>query len=88
MARYEIGLKASVLKDLERLQPADRERCLKAMSELADDPRPRGCEKLSAQERYRIRVGVFRIVYEVRDSRLVVWVVRIGHRRDVYRRKG
>lgn len=88
MARYEIGLKASVLKDLERLRPADRERCLKAMSALADDPRPRGCEKLSAQERYRIRVGVFRIIYEVRDSRLVVWVVRIGHRRDVYRRKG
>lgn len=88
MARYEVGLKASVLKDLERLQIPDRERCLRAMSALADDPRPRGCEKLSAQERYRVRVGTLRIVYEVRDARLVVWVVKVGHRRDVYRRKG
>ena len=88
MARYEVGLKASVLKDLERLQTPDRERCLQAISALADDPRPRGCEKLSAQERYRVRVGALRIVYEVRDARLVVWVVKIGHRRDVYRRRG
>lgn len=52
---------------------------------LADDPRPHGCEKLSALERYRIRVGDYRIVYAVEDAELVVWVVRIGHRRDVYR---
>jgi mRNA interferase RelE/StbE len=86
MARYEVALKASVLKDLRRLDAEDRDRCISVMYGLADDPRPRGCEKLSAQERYRVRVGVFRIVYEVRDTQLVVWVVKVGHRRDIYRK--
>jgi mRNA interferase RelE/StbE len=54
---------------------------------LADDPRPRGCEKLSGHERYRLRQGAYRIVYEVDDQVLVVLVVKIGHRRDVYRTK-
>lgn len=85
MARYEIALKASVLKDLGRLNAEDRYRCVAAMRALSDEPRPRGCEKLSAQERFRIRVDVFRIAYEVRDAQLVVWVVKVGHRRDVYR---
>ncbi len=75
MANYEVALKASVLKDLRRLDSTTRERCLVAMRSLAVDPRPRGSEKLSAQERYRIRVGECRIVYEVRDAQLVVWVV-------------
>jgi len=88
MARYEVALKASVLKDLGRLSADDRHRCIAALYALADDPRPHGCEKLSAQERFRVRVGVLRIVYEVRDAQLVVWVVKVGHRRDVYRRKG
>jgi mRNA interferase RelE/StbE len=52
---------------------------------LADDPRPAGCEKLSGSERYRVRQGVYRIVYEIEDHRLVVLVVKVGHRRDVYR---
>ncbi len=52
---------------------------------LADDPRPAGCEKLSGQERYRVRQGVYRIVYEIEDDKLTVLVVKVGHRRDVYR---
>ena len=87
MATYEVALKASVLKDLKRLGSADRDRCIAAMRSLAHAPRPRGCEKLSAQERYRIRVGDLRVVYEVRDTQLVVWVVKVAHRRDVYRRR-
>jgi mRNA interferase RelE/StbE len=52
---------------------------------LADDPRPPGCEKLSGLEQYRVRQGVYRIVYEIADKRLLVVVVRVGHRREVYR---
>ena len=85
MPAYEVVLKASVLKDLDALGRENQGRCVDAMRALADDPRPRGCEKLSAQERYRVRVGSCRIVYEVRDKQLVVVVVKLGHRRDVYR---
>jgi mRNA interferase RelE/StbE len=84
MARYSVSLKKSVLKDLEPLPRADRLRVMDRIGDLADDPRPRGCEKLSALERYRIRVGDYRVVYSVEDEALVVWVVRVGHRRDVY----
>ena len=85
MASYRISLKQSVLKDLKPLPAHDRARVMDRIAALADDPRPHGCEKLSALERYRIRVGDCRIVYAVEDAELVVWVVRIGHRRDVYR---
>lgn len=85
MASYRISLKQSVLKDLKPLPARDRARVMDRIAALADDPRPHGCEKLSALERYRFRVGDYRIVYAVEDAELVVWVVRIGHRRDVYR---
>ena len=52
---------------------------------LAGDPRPRGCEKLAGGEQYRVRQGDYRIVYSVEDERLIVWVVKVGYRRDVYR---
>ncbi len=87
MATYEVALRASVIKDLKRFGSVDRERCITAMRSLAQDPRPRCCEKLSTQERYRIRVGDYRVIYEVRDAQLIVWVVKVGHRRDVYRHR-
>ncbi|MHB1340985.1 MAG: type II toxin-antitoxin system RelE family toxin [Coriobacteriia bacterium] len=86
MASYSVSLKRSVLKDLDSLPVHDRARIMERIGALADDPRPYGCEKLSALERYRIRVGDYRIVYSIEDAALVVWVVRVGHRRDVYRR--
>jgi len=85
MASYSISLKHSVLKDLEPLPAKDRVRVMERIGQLAEDPRPLGCERLSALERYRVRVGDYRIVYAIEDERLVVWVVRVGHRRDVYR---
>ena len=85
MPAYEVVLKASVLQDLDALGREDQGRCIDAMRALTDDPRPRGCEKLSAQERYRIRAGSYRIIYEVRAKQLVVVVVKGGRRRDVYR---
>ena len=85
MASYELVFRKSVAKDLRRVPNDDVARILKRIRALADDPRPAGCEKLSGLERYRIRQGVYRIVYELLDHKLVVLVVKIAHRRDVYR---
>ena len=85
MASYELVFKKSVAKDLRELPKVDVKRILQRIRTLADDPRPPGCEKLSGQERYRIRQGVYRIVYEIDDNVLIVLVVKVGHRRDVYR---
>jgi mRNA interferase RelE/StbE len=85
MASYELVFKKSVAKDLRQFPKVDVKRILQRIRSLADDPRPQGCEKLSGQERYRLRQGVYRIVYEIDDNVLVVLVVKVGHRRDVYR---
>ena len=74
-------------KDLRRVPNENVKRILERIRVLADDPRPPGCERLSGVERYRVRQGVYRIVYEVQDRKLVVLVVKIGHRRDVHRRR-
>ena len=86
MAKYEIVFKRSVYKDLKPVPNADVKRILARIDSLADDPRGPGCEKLSGQERYRVRQGVYRIVYEIEDNRLIVTVVKIGHRGHVYDR--
>ena len=85
MASYELVFARSVAKDLRAFPKADVKRILQRIRPLADDPRPPGCEKLSGQERYRIRQGVYRIVYSIDDAILTVLVVKVGHRRDVYR---
>jgi len=87
MARYELRLKASVAKDLRGLADADVRRILERIESLRDDPRPVGSDKLASQERYRIRQGNYRILYEIQDQEVVVVIVRIGHRREVYRDK-
>ena len=85
MASYELAFKKSVAKDLRAFPKADVKRILQRIRALADDPRPPGCEKLSGEERYRVRQGVYRIVYAIDDHVLIVLVVKVGHRRDVYR---
>lgn len=85
MARYSLVFKTSVAKDLRQLSNNDVSAILHQIESLTEEPRPKGCEKLSGQEKYRIRQGVYRIVYEIADTQLVVTVVKIGHRRDVYR---
>lgn len=84
MAKYRLVFKKSVQKDLRPIPNKDLARILGRMEALQDDPRPIGVEKLSGQERYRIRQGKYRIIYEVTDALLVVTVVRVGHRRDIY----
>ena len=85
MARYELRFKTSVAKDLRDVPKTDLRRILERFEALRDDPRPAGCEKLSAQELYRIRQGNYRILYEILDLEVIVEVVKIGHRREVYR---
>lgn len=85
MASYELKFKKSVARDLRSFPKQDVKRIMQRIRSLADDPRPAGCEKLSGQERYRVRQGAYRIVYEIEDARLTVLVVKVGHRREVYR---
>ena len=86
MARYRVLIKTSAAKEIENISNrSDRRRVISRIQGLAVDPGPRGCEKLSGQDRYRVRQGVYRIVYSVEDNRLIVHVVKVGHRRDVYR---
>lgn len=85
MAPYEIRFKESVTRDLKGLPREHVAAILERIAALADNPRPHGCEKISGLERYRIRQGHYRVIYEIRDRQLVVVVVKIGHRSHVYR---
>jgi mRNA interferase RelE/StbE len=85
MAAYSIFFKESVRKDIEALPRKDLQRIMERIGMLAVDPRPPGSEKLSAQDRYRVRQGKYRIVYSIQDHELTVWIVKIAHRREGYR---
>lgn len=86
MARYEILLRQSVLKkDLLKLPKGDVQKIMEAIRSLSDIPRPPGIQKLSGQERYRIRQGDYRIIFSIQDAERTIWIVKIGHRRDVYK---
>jgi len=85
MASYKVVFRKSVAKDLRAIPKADVARILKRIDALAENPGGPGYEKLSGQERYRVREGVYRILYEIRDEVLVITVVKVGHRRDVYK---
>ena len=85
MAKYSIVFKRSVYKDLRSLPKTDVKRIIQRIDSFASDPRGQGCEKLSGLERYRVRQGDYRIVYEIQDDRLVVVVVKIGYREQVYK---
>lgn len=85
MERYELRFKPSVARDLRGIPTVDVRRILDGIETLRDDPRPVGSEKLSSQERYRVRQGNYRILYTVTDAEVLVEIVKIGHRGDVYR---
>ena len=85
MASYRLVFRQSVTKDLRAIPKSDVARILKRIEALAENPRGAGCEKLSGQERYRVRQGQYRIIYEIVDAELVITVVRVGNRRDVYK---
>ena len=85
MAVYKVLFKAPVEKDFAAISKKDLKKILKRIEGLAESPRPSGCEKLTGQERYRLRQGRYRIVYSIQDDDLTVWVVKVGHRKDIYR---
>lgn len=85
MANYELQIKPSAVKEIEKLPRKDRPRVVQKIRALAVNPRPHGCEKLSAEEKYRIRQGDYRVVYSIDDNERVVLVVKVGHRKEVYR---
>ncbi len=86
MANYKIFIKPSAAKELKRIPQKELKRITSKIQTLSEEPRPHGCEKLSAQERYRLRQGNYRIVYSIEDDKLIVYVVKIAHRRDVYKK--
>jgi mRNA interferase RelE/StbE len=85
MAKYNIVFRKSVAKDLKAIPKKDQVRILQRIAQLAEDPRPPACKRLSGQQRYRIRQGIYRVLYEIEDDQLIVTVVKVGNRRDVYK---
>lgn len=84
MASYKLLFRKSVARDLRPIPQRGLKRILAQLEALAENPRPKGCEKISGQERYRIRQGVYRIMYEVSESVVTVTIVKERHRRHVY----
>ena len=84
MAVYKLFFKKSVQKDFDAIPKKDLKRILKRIEALAEDPRPPGCEKLTGQKRYRLRQGRYRIVYSIQDDELTIWIVKVGHRKNLY----
>jgi mRNA interferase RelE/StbE len=85
MAVYEILFKKSVFKDFKPIPKRDLQRILERIESLAENPRLPGSKKLAGQERYRLRQGRYRILYSIQDQELTIWIVKVGHRKNVYR---
>ena len=85
MARYRIEVKKSAVKELSRIPKKNLVKIIKHINSLGDNPRPKGSKKLSREEKYRIRCGTYRILYLIKDDVLVIYVIKVAHRKDVYR---
>ena len=85
MAAYSLFFRESVQKDVDGIPQKSLRKILSRIKSLAGDPRPQGCEKLTGQNRYRVRRGQYRIAYSVQDEERTVIVVKVGHRKDIYR---
>lgn len=85
MAKYKITIKKSAVKELQDIPKKELRRIVKSIQSLVENPRPQGCQKLSGQNRLRIRQGDYRIIYFVNDNDRVVDIIKIGHRREIYR---
>jgi len=85
MGKYKIEIKKSAVKEISKLPTKELKKILRAIKSLSDNQRPFGAIKLSGDEKYRLRVGNYRILYQIYDNKLVVVVVKVGHRKDVYK---
>lgn len=86
MAQYKVFFKKSVEKDFRFIPKKELLIILKKIKSLQENPRPVGSEKLTGQERYRLRQGRYRIVYSIQDHELTIWVVKVGHRKEIYQK--
>ncbi len=87
MAKYKIEIKKSAVQEIKKLPSRELKNILAKIDSLADSPRGPDTVKLSAEEKYRVRVGDYRILYMIEDAVLTVYVVKVGHRKDVYKKK-
>ena len=85
MGSYKILIKPSAVKEIEAIPQRDRQRLIARIQGLSSNPRPPGSEKLSGQDKFRLRQGVYRIVYSVDDDGPSLLIVKVGHRKEVYR---
>ena len=86
MEKYKVSIKRSAVKEIETIpQKKERQRIIRRIGQLAEDPRPPASKKLSGNDKYRVRQGTYRIVYSIEDNELIIVVVKVGHRKDVYR---
>ncbi len=85
MASYKVLIKRSAVREIAAVPLKDRRRIVSRIEALGLDPRPAGVEKLSGDDKYRVRQGRYRILYQIQDRELVITVVKVGDRRDVYR---
>ena len=85
MGEYNIFFKKSVWKDFKSIPDKDLNKVLQCIESLGEDSRQPGSQKLSGQERYRFRVGRYRIIYSIQDEGLTIWIVKVGHRKTIYR---
>lgn len=85
VAKYNLRIKPTAVKEIEAIpSKKERQKITSCIQALADDPRPPGCKKLTGREQYRVRQGWYRIVYAVDDREITVFIVKVGHRKDVY----
>ncbi len=85
MAKYEISVKKSALKELNGIPKKELQKILKKIRVLSSNPRPQGSQKLSHREQYRFRQGDYRIIYSIQDDDLTVYIIKVGHRKEIYR---
>lgn len=84
MAKYELSVKKSAVKELEGIPKKELQKIVKKIQDLSSEPRPQGSQKLSHKEQYRIRQGDYRVIYSIDDDNLAVHIIKVGHRREVY----
>ena len=85
MAKYEISVKKSAIKELENIPKKELQKLVKKIQALSEEPRPQGSQKLSRKEQYRIRQGDYRAIYSIDDDNLNVSIIKVGHRKEIYR---
>ena len=83
---YQIIIEKTARKEIQKINPADQITIIQAIKKLAYEPRPIGCKKLKGRMAWRVRAGDYRIIYEIQDNLLIVTIITVGHRRDVYKK--